>query len=89
MPDAKFNPTVGELPPVLDGWCEAAPRPLVDNFAGFAAGRVDRHCELLQLRFIGDTIRQIARTNEHLGVSKVWSMPTFYKIRTVEREEGK
>jgi hypothetical protein len=37
MPDRKFNLTVRELPPFLNDCGEAAPRHLVDNFAGFAA----------------------------------------------------
>jgi hypothetical protein len=45
MPYPKFNLTVGELAPILDGRSETAPGRLIDDFAGFAAGGFQRQRE--------------------------------------------
>jgi hypothetical protein len=45
----EFNPTVGELPPILNDWYDTALRKLIDDFAGFAASRVNRQRKYLWL----------------------------------------
>ncbi len=42
IPYRKFNLTVWELAPFLDGRSETAPRRLIDDFAGFAARELQR-----------------------------------------------
>jgi hypothetical protein len=71
VPDRKFNLSVGELSPFLNGWCETALRRLVDNFAGFAPSCVERQCEDLQRLPVRHPICQIAGTNEHVGTPKL------------------
>jgi hypothetical protein len=71
MPDRKFNLTVGKLPPFLNDWREAAPRGLIDNFAGFAACSIKGQLEKFWLLRARHLVCQIARANEHVGTPKV------------------
>jgi hypothetical protein len=66
LPDYEFNLTVGEWPPILNNRREAIRRALIDNFAGFAAGRVNGQPKYLWL-FVRNSDRQIAVESEHFG----------------------
>jgi hypothetical protein len=67
----KFDLTVRELSPILDDWYEPELRRLIDDFAGFAASRVNRQLEYLRRLHSKDPVCQIARANEHVGSPKV------------------
>src|SRR6267154_239991 len=65
-PRREFDPAVGKLPPVLHDGHDAAARKLIDDFAGLAARRLDRQRKYLGLPRIGNPIRQILWTSEHV-----------------------
>jgi hypothetical protein len=71
MPDRKFNLTVRELPPFLDGRRETTPRRLIDDFAGFAASRVEGQRKCLSRLLAGHPACQLIGANEHVGTPKL------------------
>jgi hypothetical protein len=71
MPDRKFNLTVGKLSPVLNGWRETTPRRLIDDFAGFAASRVEGQRKCLWPLLAGHPACQLTGANEHVGTPKL------------------
>src|SRR5215211_8081089 len=52
-----------KVAPFLNDWREIALRRLVDNFAGFAASRVERQREYLWLQRARHLVRQITRAS--------------------------
>jgi hypothetical protein len=86
MPYRKFNLTVGELAPFLNGRSETAPRRLIDDFAGFAAGGFQWQPEQLLL-VARHLICQIARANEHLGTPN-WVNKAVMNIRPSNESMG-
>jgi hypothetical protein len=62
----KLDLTVGKLPPVFDDRFASALRKLIDDIAGFAAGRVNRQREYLWFLNAGHSVGQIAGANEHV-----------------------
>jgi hypothetical protein len=71
MPDRKFNLTVGALAPFFDYWCETSPGRLIDNFAGFAASRVEGQRKCLWPLLAGHPACQLTGANEHVGTPKL------------------
>ena len=47
MPDRELNLSVGALPPIFNDWNKTALRRLINNFAGFAASRLNRQRKYL------------------------------------------
>jgi hypothetical protein len=66
MSDSELNLSVGALPPIFNDRNETALRRLINNFAGFAASRVNRQRKYIWLPRIRDSICQIRGANEHV-----------------------
>jgi len=53
MPNRKLDLTVGQLPPILNDWQQAALRRLADNFSRFAPSRVKGQPKFLNWTRVG------------------------------------
>ena len=87
MPYRKFNLTVGELAPFLDGRSESAPGRLIDDFSGFAASCFKGQRESLLVLLARHLVCQITRANEHVGTPN-WGQQGGHEHPTVELEHG-
>jgi hypothetical protein len=67
MPNRKLDLTVGQLPPILNDWQQAAQWRLADNFSRFAPSRVKGQCQFLTLMRVRYLVCQVTRTNKHVG----------------------
>jgi hypothetical protein len=89
MADREFDLAVGKLPPVFDDWRETFLRKLVDDFAGFAASRINRQPEYLRSLRAGHPVCQIARANNHVeppGVARC--NPAHHDCRILKLKYG-
>jgi hypothetical protein len=69
MSHRELDLAVGKLPPVFDHGRGASLRKPIEDFAGFAARRVDRQREYFPPRFAGNPVCQFSGTHEHAATS--------------------
>src|ERR1700682_2588069 len=91
VPQREFDLTIGKLPPVLDDRRVISLRRLIEDFAGLAAGCIDRQLEYPR-RCAGYPGCQITGASGHVEPPEgdgVWTMPPIMDGRALNLGAGR